>query len=107
MKKNLLISLLAAGMLTLTNCGHAPKEEATGQHNIKLTKVTDYMYETTLDYDFDYSKAIEIEKQYGVNSPLAVLYANIVVAQTKVALTLQWSAQAQFTGYYVAQAHTS
>ncbi len=71
MKKNLLLSLLAAGLLTVTSCGNAPKEESKGQHNIKVTKVTDYLYETTLDYDFDYSKAIEIEKQYGVNAPIA------------------------------------
>ncbi len=35
---------------------------------------------------------------------LAVLCTGIASAQTKVSLTLQWSAQAQFTGYYVAQA---
>ncbi len=35
---------------------------------------------------------------------LAVLCSNIALAQTKVTLTLQWSAQAQFAGYYVAQA---
>ncbi len=35
---------------------------------------------------------------------LSVLCSTIATAQNKVALTLQWSAQAQFTGYYVAQA---
>ncbi len=35
---------------------------------------------------------------------LAALCTGIATAQTKVSLTLQWSAQAQFTGYYVAQA---
>ncbi len=32
-----------------------------------------------------------------------MLCTSIALAQDKVALTLQWSAQAQFTGYYVAQ----
>ncbi len=71
MKKILFLSIIGAGMLTATSCGNAPKEEATGQHNIKVTKVTDYLYETTLDYDFYYSKAIGLEKQYGVNAPIA------------------------------------
>ncbi len=71
MKNILLLSMIAAGMLTVTSCGNAPKEEGTGQHNIKVTKVTDYLYETTLDYDFDYSKAIGLEQQYGANAPIA------------------------------------
>ncbi len=64
MKKTLLFSLLVAGMLTLASCGNAPKEETAGKHNIQLTKVTDYLYETTLDYDFEIADAQALYQKY-------------------------------------------
>ena len=63
MKKTFLFSLLVAGMLTLASCGNAPKEETAGKHNIQLTKVTDYLYETTLDYDFEIADAQALYKK--------------------------------------------
>lgn len=60
MKKTLLFSLLVAGMLTAVSCSNASKEDVAGQHNIQVTKVSDYLYETTLDYDYDIDEGKEL-----------------------------------------------
>jgi len=53
-KKTLFMVTLAVGMLTLASCGNATKE-AAGQHDLKAKKVTDYLYEITMDHEFDYA----------------------------------------------------
>ena len=47
-------------MLTSTSCSNASKEDVAGQHNIQVTKVSNYLYETTLDYDYDIDEAKEL-----------------------------------------------
>ena len=66
-KKLLSMALLAAGMITMVSCSDGAKETTQCQENQKfqMNKVTDYLYNTTLDYDFDYSKAIELNDKYG------------------------------------------
>ena len=51
---------LATAMLTSTSCSNASKEDVAGQHNIQVTKVSNYLYETTLDYDYDIDEAKEL-----------------------------------------------
>ncbi len=50
-------ALLLAGVLAVASCGNAPKDEAVGGHQFDIKKVTDYLYEVTLDYDYDYDLA--------------------------------------------------
>ncbi len=57
MKENLFLMALATAMLTMTSCSNISKEQTAGQHNIQVTKVANYLYETTLDYDFDIEEA--------------------------------------------------
>ena len=51
---------LGTAMLTSTSCSNASKEDVAGQHNIQVTKVSNYLYETTLDYDYDIDEAKEL-----------------------------------------------
>ncbi len=57
--------LLSAAMLLTVNCGNSASPKAEGAHDFQIKKVTEYLYETTLDYDFEYSKSIELDKKYG------------------------------------------
>ena len=58
--KNLFFMALATAMLTSTSCSNASKEDVAGQHNIQVTKVSNYLYETTLDYDYDIDEGKEL-----------------------------------------------
>ncbi len=49
------LTLLLAGIMVVASCGNTPNQSASGKHDFQLKKVTDYLYEVTLDYDFDYS----------------------------------------------------
>ena len=60
MKKTLFFMALGTAMLTSTSCSNASKEDVAGQHNIQVTKVSDYLYETTLDYDYDIDEGKEL-----------------------------------------------
>ena len=60
MKKTLFFMALGTAMLTSTSCSNASKEDVAGQHNIQVTKVSNYLYETTLDYDYDIDEAKEL-----------------------------------------------
>jgi hypothetical protein len=60
MKKTLFFMALATAMLTSTSCSNASKEDVAGQHNIQVTKVSNYLYETTLDYDYDIDEGKEL-----------------------------------------------
>ncbi len=57
-------ALLAAGLLAMTSCGTAPKEETSGKHNFQVKKVTEYLYETTLDFDFDVTEGQRLSKKH-------------------------------------------
>ena len=61
MKKTLFFMALATAMLTSTSCSNASKEDVAGQHNIQVTKVSNYLYETTLDYDDDIDEGKELD----------------------------------------------
>ena len=75
MKKTLFFMALATAMLTSTSCSNASKEDVAGQHNIQVTKVSNYLYETTLDYDYDIDEGKElIEKNEPV---MAVARASV------------------------------
>ncbi len=64
-KKFISFALLLAGMLTVVSCDNPVQETKDAKeanatletHNFQVRKVTDYLYEATLDYDFDYSVA--------------------------------------------------
>ena len=60
MKKTLFFMALGTAMLTSTSCSNASKEDVAGQHNIQVTKVSNYLYETTLDYDYDIDEGKEL-----------------------------------------------
>lgn len=57
-------ALLLAGVLAVASCGNAPKEETVGGHQFDIKKVTDYLYEVTLDYDYDYNLAKPALEKY-------------------------------------------
>ncbi len=68
-KKFYSIMLLAAGMIVAASCSNAPKEAVAGQHDIQLKKITDYLYETTLDYDFDLNVGKSRQEQFRAELP--------------------------------------
>ncbi len=63
-KNFLSFAVLLAGMGLMVSCGHAPKEETAGKHDFQVNKVTEFLYETTLDYDFDVAEAQKLAAKF-------------------------------------------
>ncbi len=68
-KKSLSFMLLAAGVLLVASCNSKATAEASGAHQIQVEKITDYLYEVTLDYDFDFEASKPLQEQYRPNLP--------------------------------------
>ncbi len=70
MKKEVrLLFLMAAGVLLAVGCNSKPTAEASGAHQFEVKKITDYLYEATLDYDFDYAASKPGLEKFRANLP--------------------------------------
>ncbi len=56
-KKTISFMLLAVGVLLAASCNSKAPAENSGAHEFQVKKITDYLYEVTVDYAFDYADA--------------------------------------------------
>ncbi len=68
-KKIKLLFLTSAGVLLTVSCNNKSTVEASGAHQFQVEKITDYLYEATLDYDFDYAASKPILESFRPDLP--------------------------------------
>ncbi len=61
--------LLAVAALLMAGCNGKATVEALDGHQFNVEKITDYLYEVTLDYDFDYVASKPLQEQFRPNLP--------------------------------------
>ncbi len=68
-KKFKFLLLVTAGVLLAVSCNNKSTAEGTDAHQFQVEKITDYLYEVTLDYDFDYAASKPKLEMYRPNLP--------------------------------------